>query len=352
MTGRPIPAAQLPEVRTRLVDELGRVPNPVLEAYALHATTGLQYVPANPRVTDPVQQAVLLAAAERQRLAKASLYWISPHMTAMTLAAATAMPPFRPTAQDLPSPYGLIYFAQPIADVDITRLPANQIVFDDGTVRELRGGSYHVAAATWGPYDMCGAWRHGGTWFTFYTSLTEADVTDMARQAGVAPSRVLAMAGPLRVDNEIALASVFTGDGEDTLAASCADQGTTAYLMHLVLAAFRLMATSRAVETGEEAASRPARRRAACAGVDRPNEPVRLVDIGGRHRSRTEPASSSGRRYGVRWIVDGHWRNQWYPASEVHRPRWIDAYVKGPEGAPLQVKESVRVWRDPAEPIT
>ena len=58
---------------------------------------------------------------------------------------------------------------------------------------------------------------------------------------------------------------------------------------------------------------------------------------------------TSGRTYRVRWIVDGHWRNPWYPASETHRPRYIDAYVKGPEGAPLKLRETVKVWRDPSE---
>lgn len=27
--------------------------------------------------------------------------------------------------------------------------------------------------------------------------------------------------------------------------------------------------------------------------------------------------------------VRGHWRNQWYPSAQEHRPRWIDGYIKG-----------------------
>lgn len=42
-----------------------------------------------------------------------------------------------------------------------------------------------------------------------------------------------------------------------------------------------------------------------------------------------------------RWIVRGHWRNQWYPALGVHKPRWIAEYVKGPEGAPLIVHDKI-----------
>lgn len=45
-----------------------------------------------------------------------------------------------------------------------------------------------------------------------------------------------------------------------------------------------------------------------------------------------------------RWIVGGHWRNQWMPSMNSHRPTWIAPYVKGPEELPLVVKERVNVF--------
>ena len=36
-----------------------------------------------------------------------------------------------------------------------------------------------------------------------------------------------------------------------------------------------------------------------------------------------------------RHLVQGHWRNQWYPSANAHRQIWIGTYIKGPEGAPL-----------------
>lgn len=42
-----------------------------------------------------------------------------------------------------------------------------------------------------------------------------------------------------------------------------------------------------------------------------------------------------------RWIVSGHWRNQWLPSRSAHRLQWIAAHVKGPESAPLVVKDRV-----------
>ncbi|WP_158827763.1 hypothetical protein [Streptomyces sp. NRRL S-118] len=75
------------------------------------------------------------------------------------------------------------------------------------------------------------------------------------------------------------------------------------------------------------------------------NEPasVRLIDL---RRPKIGNAHGSGNRdYHYQWIVRGHWRQQWYPVRQVHRPVWIAPHVKGPEGAPLLGGEKVNVWR-------
>jgi hypothetical protein len=43
-----------------------------------------------------------------------------------------------------------------------------------------------------------------------------------------------------------------------------------------------------------------------------------------------------------RWLVGAHWRNQWYASTQEHRPKLIEAYVKGPDDKPLVVRETVR----------
>lgn len=52
--------------------------------------------------------------------------------------------------------------------------------------------------------------------------------------------------------------------------------------------------------------------------------------------------SSEGRAYTHRWVVSGHWRNQWYPRQGSHAPKWIESYLKGPDDKPI--KEAVRVF--------
>jgi hypothetical protein len=41
-----------------------------------------------------------------------------------------------------------------------------------------------------------------------------------------------------------------------------------------------------------------------------------------------------------RWLVGGHWRNQWFPSLNRHRQIWINPYVKGPEDKPLVVRKA------------
>jgi hypothetical protein len=42
-----------------------------------------------------------------------------------------------------------------------------------------------------------------------------------------------------------------------------------------------------------------------------------------------------------RWVVRGHWRNQWRPKEGRHVPTWIAPFVKGPEDKPLIIKDRI-----------
>ena len=74
--------------------------------------------------------------------------------------------------------------------------------------------------------------------------------------------------------------------------------------------------------------------------------PITVVDLRPmRTVSDPDAEAGSGRRLHVRHVVRGHWRQQWYPSTESHRPRWIASYLKGPEGAPIKATTPVMVWR-------
>lgn len=40
-----------------------------------------------------------------------------------------------------------------------------------------------------------------------------------------------------------------------------------------------------------------------------------------------------------RWVVRGHWRNQWFPSTKTHRQIWIHDFIKGPDDKPLRITE-------------
>ena len=353
----PFTAWELPDIRNRIIEDL-TLPgpaNPALQVYALHLRIGLQ-MPADPREHDPGRQARLLVRDELRRLRSAALYWVSEEMTRLCLAAAPGMPAFYPRPEDLPSPSGFIYFALPIGDYE----PWDIIEYADGgqvDAAPAPAGGYQVCAASWGPFDNGGRWKHGGTWLTFYTVPGERQAAALAAHGLTAAEirQLEARLPPLRIDNEAAIPASPADHpaSERPLAEAVQDTNSTARWMHLVLAAFRLMATARTAQVQEHPAPRPARKRAARAQVTQPGSPVHLVDVtaGAVHRDRVPDNGRPGRAYTIRWVVSGHWRNQWYPAAELHRPRWIDGYVKGPADAPLKITSTVRVFRDPAETL-
>lgn len=69
---------------------------------------------------------------------------------------------------------------------------------------------------------------------------------------------------------------------------------------------------------------------------------VNVVSL--RRVERTAGSAGPARsvEWACQWLVNGHWRNQFYPASGDHRTIWIAPYIKGPEEAP---------FRAPAEPV-
>jgi hypothetical protein len=42
-----------------------------------------------------------------------------------------------------------------------------------------------------------------------------------------------------------------------------------------------------------------------------------------------------------RWVVRGHWRNQYFPSRQAHAPLWIHPYIKGPEDRPFDSRPTI-----------
>jgi len=101
------------------------------------------------------------------------------------------------------------------------------------------------------------------------------------------------------------------------------------------VASFLLFINQRLIGSSRERPSRAARRRALQTG--RPLPEINVVIL----RKRTYAGTGAHRdvEWACQWIVRGHWRQQWMPASQQHQPRWIAPYWKGPEDKPVKSPE-------------
>lgn len=131
-------------------------------------------------------------------------------------------------------------------------------------------------------------------------------------------------------------------DFAERMTDSTPDQKESAlYDLRLVIA-FNLLLAQGVTLNSEHHPSRQLRRQ-----VERQSgkvlDPVTIVRLPIRHHAHAGGSESSV-EWSHRWVVSGHWRKQWYPLAEVHRPKWIAPYIKGPDDLPLVVKEKRYVF--------
>lgn len=102
-----------------------------------------------------------------------------------------------------------------------------------------------------------------------------------------------------------------------------------------MILAFLAFVSQRILVSSEQRAERHTRKRMADAGYT--HEPVvRVVELRRREFSPHQSTASDPVAWSHRWVVSGHWRQQYYPAADEHRPLFILPYLKGPENRPLK----------------
>jgi hypothetical protein len=245
----------------------------------------------------------------------ADLFYVSRQMGAVAAAGAPTLPRFTLEPEDVPALEGLIFFQDSPITVPHGEPPEPMI-------------DYEIAAVMWMGHEK-------GVLLFFYTdrdrmleSLVRegiAEPQDAAFTRSIAP-RIFTMAGR----NTWIPWRAIAGD-EHSAKLSLA--------VRTLRAAWLLM--QQPLATLEDVqADRHARRRLQRAG----HEPAAVRVIRLRRATHSTGTGESDREYHHQWIVRGHWRQQWYPSREVHRPVWIAPHVKGPEGAPLLGGEKVHAW--------
>lgn len=101
-----------------------------------------------------------------------------------------------------------------------------------------------------------------------------------------------------------------------------------------IYAAYYLMAQRLAVTFNRDT-DRNTRRRA-----ERENRPIpqfiRVVSLRKLEEDKKKDKSAGSVEWQWQWSVRGHWRNQYFPSTQEHKPVFIEAYIKGDSSKPLK----------------
>ncbi|WP_062012147.1 hypothetical protein [Streptomyces hygroscopicus] len=264
-------------------------------------------------------------------LQAAELFYVSAEVTRMAVSAGMALPSYRLHPEDLPATHGLLVWEEPATD-------------------SLEGGE-HIGAPIVG---ISWAMRGGGVQFRTWCH-REDWIRHMAKgepRAGLrdlSPEeiRILRRTQPQAI---VCMSRGFLPFGQvpGWLSSMPADTSTMSVVEledHSRSATHQEQAERALVVTWllmgqslsrEEDVQAPRSSAKFIARIN-PNllTAVRYVQL--RHRTvlGREHGDGSGRGYRHRWIVRGHWRNDYYPSRKAHRPIWIDQHIKGPDGAPI-----------------
>lgn len=375
---------QLPDWRAELLDHLAELSTLATLREAIRAGR-FTLVPTVPGldISPGSAEATILARVEARRLECADLYFATPDMTALALAAATS-PPTEPVALSrLPSEAGLIVFGEPIggytedagaalastpfghpnASAQITTpiVAASWSVWSPGEV-ELDQGRVRWAFRGQGqegfiPDDF------RGVWITFYSprGLFSGLAPDtvigtmrdgMVMTAGQIDAHREARGPALQWDNEMLLreGAPFGPPPPDT----------TQTWAQVLYTAWQLMSQTgqtRWAEVEEVPRARAGAKRDRRQGITG-SSAVRIVRVHATQRPASQAAhqdaqASTGRRepqWSCRWPVRPYRRNTCLnPRAHAdgscrHEDRIVPGHIKGPEGAPLRTGSTVHLW--------
>lgn len=229
------------------------------------------------------------------------LVWISPEMVDLVTRAAASLPPYVFHPSVLPWPSAIVVCAKPVFSVpDRFGVPHSLVVFQ---------------------------------WYTANPSNLALIVNGLSyTRDGLVPSLVTTLRdgsewGDLRGGHINQLAT---------------DEFNIAEIAQFMCAMW-LLVQQRVAVTRQARASRADRRR-----WDRieagPIPETTVIEL-------RRPVTQSGERedpgfveWSRRWIVDGHWRNQYHPSTGERVPTWIAPYIKDPEDKPLVVQRKINAW--------
>lgn len=376
--------AQLPDLRLWLRDawQPGR-------PYYVNASA--QMAAREPvRYTDPLASARSHASWEQRHLAECALWWVAEPMVDLVTAAAPGIPDDTALA-DLtpPTPSGLVVFARPWWGTDSdtgkaiqvdamlwggTRLPDGRtglslasyrlVDFDaglTGTELGLAVASGAIAYArpeevptpepgTPGYLDLSIDPKTGEVYDVLAPTSEHSAHGTLASEWGHGQHSI----GTVRLHGHawVPLGRSDWLDGDQLGQAPYPDTSAAALASYtedrrLVAALWGILAQEAVAQRTLHLPERAVTRRHQRAGLARDLAPVhviRLRPVRHVHADAPEPPTGSARReWSCQWIVSGHWRLARVGKGRMERRLvYVSPHVKGPDGAELRVRPTVR----------
>jgi hypothetical protein len=282
---KPTKPSELPELRAQLLDD-----DWVWEAVDVLSVLHSDFPPARP-IRDSVRDA--------------SLWWVGTDCCDLLEQAAPSMPPIDLTVDLVPDLDGLAWLERPLLGSH-GQIPGVEVAFDFvHWLPSFVEGLAAVSIIMWRLFpdhpELAPAPLGRSDWPYGWKTDRRADtVSELQHQSIVEDRRLLA-------------------------------------------ALWQLSTQPKSTETTQVTADRAARRRMARRGHE--PAPVRLVNLNRRRHRGATTATPGSREYTCQWIVRSHWRQQAYgPGRSLRKAVLIDQHIRGPEGMPLRVRDTVKVW--------
>lgn len=383
---------QLPEWRSGMIEHLESMEGRMAMKHAMGAGR-FTIVPTVPSMTGPSTESIgaaLVTATEAARLQRADLYYVTPDMTALALAAAET-PPIEPVSlARLPSPAGLIVFGEPIGGYseDVTAALAGPVTERRGPALEITTPIVAASWSEWSPREVdltdgpgggyldAVRWLYKGqdqagiippdwhgVWVTFWSPRGMFSGLAPDTVLGTMPDGTVMTAG--QVDRHVSSKGPALGWDNEMLLREGAPfsppvPDTTASWAHVLYTAWQLMAqdgTQQWTEQEQLHRRRSGQKRDARQGITG-SSAVRIVRVHPGRRpapqaAREDADASTGRRepqWSCRWPVRPYRRNTCLnPRAHAdgscrHEDRIVPGHIKGPEGAPLRTGSTVHLW--------
>lgn len=343
----PIPASMVPDVRDGLKRYLAAGDGDLVAGIlTMHiANGGTCDLPGPERhYADPHKIFSAYQARLRSMVNTAELYHVSAEMTDVCASAGLTMPGYKLHQEDMPADCGLIVFDKPIGTAtheDIAKEPQNDADRLYLTMAEAQGRqlfTVEAIAAMW-RYPVLTFDGQPGVLVTTWTSNYDmaAYYESQGGEQGRAMGEMLRGLGYLTYHDEVVLPF---GDQFDPELVNEEDKKKPIRndALRTLIATWLIMGQP-IVSTDPEPLPRQIRRRIMRETGKEPPA-VHVVKLREARRPRPEPEevdADGKRRYDrYRWVVHGHWRQQWYPSRNDHRPIYIPDHIKGPEHAPFK----------------